>query len=484
MSRSLLTDLRKLRNILAVCLGALSLTLQTGCGKKDVIAPPYPTDSIGRINRWIEDSMRRYYYWSDNIPGRPDYAQGSDAFFRSLLSSNDRFSWVSNGADIAAASNSYFIYGFHYAFVQVTDYNGLVGVVTSINSGGPADRAGFRRGSYFLAVNGQKVTAGNMEAVNRQLSEGASVRITSGAYTNNEWTTVSDTILYAGFRLENVVQHTRTFSSGGITTGYLYYSSFDEGWDTQLLQAVGKLKQAGIRELVLDLRYNAGGSVASSAKLACLVASALKGSETYAIYAGNHWEGKSGRSLQEVLNTSTNSAGRSFADLQPLKLPLNRVFILTTRATVSAAELVVNNLRPFLPVIQIGETTRGKNEAGFIIEDLRNPREVFWKMEPTVYKLFNKNNEGNYENGLTPQYPVSELAQLPLAGIGDANDPLLRKALEIIYGSSQLPGNFIELGARHKSIINAVPVYRSTDEQGNFSIMHCRRFDNNFLTNH
>jgi C-terminal processing protease CtpA/Prc len=135
-----------------------------------------------------------------------------------------------------------------------------------------------------------------------------------------------------------------------------------------------------------------------------------------------------------------------YATLQPLCLNLNRVFVLTTRATVSAAELVINNLKPFITVIQVGETTAGKDEASFLIEDYRVPKQVTWKMQPTIYKLFNKNNQGNYAAGILPQYQVEELANLPLTGIGDMDDPLLHKALELIYGND-LPGSFTNLRA-------------------------------------
>jgi len=434
---------------------------------------PYPTDSIGRINRWISDSLKRYYYWSDAIPGKPDNTQSPELFFKSLLSSSDRFSWVSNGLDIAPPSNSYFTYGFHYAFVQVAGYDGLIGVVTDINKGGAADDAGFKRGSYFLAVNGEKISVQNMEAVNLRLKTPSSVAITPATFENNEWKPAAGIMLYAGYVSEDPVRFTRTFVANGITTGYLYYTSFDENYDNRVIQAINKLRQAGITELILDLRYNAGGSVASSAKLAALISNKLVAGETYAIYAGNRFEGKLGRSLQEVLNTSGNAAGRQYEALRGSQLSLSRIFILTTGGTLSAAELIVNNLKPFLQVVQIGETTRGKNEAGFVIADYRNPPQVAWTMEPTVYKLFNKNNEGNYENGLTPQYVIPEMAQLPLADLGTSGDPLVKKALEIIYGSAT-PGNYTELRVKQKPI-KVIPVYRSVEEPGNSAIMHVKK---------
>jgi len=445
----------------------------SGCSKKNGEDIPYPTDSIGRIDRWIADSLRRYYYWSDAIPGKPDYTKSPDNFFTSLLSSSDRFSWVSNGLDIAPPSNSYFLYGFHYALVQASGYDGLIGVVTDINKGGAADGAGFKRGSYFMAVNGEKVTTQNMEAVNLLLRTPSSVRITRAAYTDSGWKPAAETALYEGYAYEDPVRYTRTFTAGGIATGYLYYTSFDENYDDRLLQAFDEFRQAGVKELILDLRYNAGGSVASSAKLAALIANRLSASETFAIYAGNRFEGKRGRLLQEVVNTSGNAAGRTYDELKKHQLSLSRVFILTTGATVSAAELIVNNLKPFLQVVQIGETTRGKNEAGFVIQDTRNPPQVEWKMEPTVYKLFNKNGEGNYEKGLIPQYLTAEMALLPLADIGTSDDPLVNKALSLIYGRG-IPPDFTTLRSKQTSI-KIIPVYRSAEEGVQFSLMHIKK---------
>lgn len=275
--------------LLILFLGA-SLLVLSGCSKKDVTPPVY--DSLGRINQWILDSMKRYYYWGDAISAKPVSAD-PDVFFKSILSVNDRFSWISNGRGIPPPSNSYFTYGFHYILVQVDGYQGLIGVVTSVNKGGAADQAGFKRGSYFIAVNGEKISDGNMPAINLALRTPLSVKVTPATYDNNEWKPSAEIVLFPGFASENPAQRVRTFEANGVRTGYLYYSSFDEYYDAELLQAVNKLKLAHITELVLDIRYNAGGSVASSAKLAALIAGKLSATETYTIYAGNHWKSRS-----------------------------------------------------------------------------------------------------------------------------------------------------------------------------------------------
>ncbi|RPD38181.1 S41 family peptidase [Chitinophaga barathri] len=389
-----------------------------------------PTDSIGRVNKWVLDSMKRYYYWSDHLPNHPDYTLSPPDFFSSLLVPQDRFSWISDARTILPPGNAYFSYGLHYAFISLPGYtDGLVGVATFVNQGSAAAKAGLVRGSCFIKVDGNAVTAQNLEAVNTRMNgHGATpLRITPAVWDNGVLTPGAEKSLAADFGMEEGVLYTRSFTENRKITGYLYYGSFNEAYDSRLITAFQKLRNAGVNELILDLRYNAGGSVASSAKLAAMIASGLKATDNYAIYAGNAKLGKAPRTLQAVLNTSGNAVGRNYSQLQTVQLNLQRVFILTTKGTVSAAELIINNLKPYLQVIQIGETTMGKDEAAFLMQ------QAPWQIQPTVYKLFNASNQGDYSNGLVPQHRITELATLPLAELGTTNEPLTAAALGLIY---------------------------------------------------
>lgn len=411
----------------------------SACNKDD--APFTPTDSIGRVNKWVLDSMKRYYYWADEIPPHPDYRLSPPDFFRSLLSGSDRFSWISDERTVLPPTSVYFRYGFHYAFISVPGYtDGLVGVCTFVNKGSAAEAAGLQRGSCFIKVDGSAVTMENMAAVNLRMNGPAAgpLRITRAEWANGSLAPGAERSLHDGFGTEEAVMFNRVFTQNGKVTGYLYYSTFNEAYDSRLLTAFAKLRRAQATELILDLRYNAGGSVASSAKLAALIAARLRPGDNYAIYAGNRNMGKAPRTLQAVLNTSGSPAGKDYSQLENAQLSLQRVFVLTTRGTVSAAELVVNNLKPYIQVIQVGETTMGKDEAAFMMQ--QQP----WQIQPTVYKLFNAGNEGNYRNGLVPQQPVPALATLPLAALGTAEEPLTAAALRTIYGQD-LPGPPVQL---------------------------------------
>src|SRR5690606_1997336 len=100
--------------------------------------------------------------------------------------------------------------------------------------------------------------------------------------------------------------------------------------------------------------------------------------------------------------------------------------------SASASELVIHNLAPYMEVIHIGETTIGKNEGSFTIEDERDPQVVDWAIQPIVVKLADKNGNGDYDTGLIPDSEIDEFDTLPLLPLGDKGDPLIAKALGLI----------------------------------------------------
>src|SRR5690606_12002265 len=77
---------------------------------------------------------------------------------------------------------------------------------------------------------------------------------------------------------------------------------------------------------------------------------------------------------------------------------LQNFIILTSTETASASELIINGLKPYMPVYIIGDTTAGKNVGSTTIyeeNDLRNK----WGMQPIITKAFNSQNQSDY--GLT-----------------------------------------------------------------------------------
>ena len=73
------------------------------------------------------------------------------------------------------------------------------------------------------------------------------------------------------------------------------------------------------------------------------------------------------------------------------------MYVLTTKSSASASELLINGLKPYIDVIQIGDVTTGKNVGSVTLYDSpnfgtqnRNPSHRY-AMQPIVLKIVDKN---------------------------------------------------------------------------------------------
>ena len=421
--------------IIAYILLSAALVPGSACSKKDV--PWQPTDSLGKLNKWVYDSMQLYYYWSAEIPANPDYSLPTQEFFKQLLSPKDRFSYISNRSTIGPTKTSAELYGFHYALAaHPFDAQKLVGVVTCVVPGSNASNRGYKRGMLFTAVNDKVITPQNRETVIKAL-QAESVMLQFAAF-NNDQTALVDSArvgVQSGVVSQRSIYATKLFEQNGKKTGYLAYFLCAEKDDATLLQSMQKLKNEGVSECIIDLRYNPGGSVASATKLAAMLMNSFNPNSTFITYRGNKHGGTVKQTFQQAIAFSGNASGKNMSDLQSRNLGLSRVFILTTPATASAAELLTHNLAPYTTVIRIGETTLGKDEASFTIEDKQSPRQVEWLLAPIVYKIADAAGIGDYSTGLAPHHSVAETSRLPLSPMGQPGDLPVDKALTVIYGT-------------------------------------------------
>jgi carboxyl-terminal processing protease len=408
----------------------------SSCSKKDM--PYVPADSLGKLNKWVYDSMQLYYYWSSDIPAKPDYSLPTPDFFKQLLSPKDRFSYISNRSSIGPVKTPAELFGFHYTLIpHPFDAQQLAGVITCVAPGGNASSIGLKRGLMFTKVNDQTITPQNKGAITQALQ--ASAAMLQLAVFNNTRTALVDSVriaLQATAFTQKSIYATKIFESNGTKTGYLAYYFCIEKDDGAVLQSLQKLKEQGVTECILDLRYNPGGSVASATKLAAMLTGNFNPRSIFITYRGNRHGGTVKQSFENAIAFSGNAIGKNMADLESANLHLSRLFILTSPETASAAELLTHNLRPYSNIIQIGETTFGKDEASFTIEDKRNPRQVEWVITPIVYKIFDALGKGDYSTGLVPDQQVIETSKLPLSPIGEPGDLPVDKALTLIYGTT------------------------------------------------
>lgn len=128
---------------------------------------------------------------------------------------------------------------------------------------------------------------------------------------------------------------------------------------------------------------------------------------------------------------------------------MSEVYIITSANTASAAEVVINNLKPYIKVTQIGDKTLGKDMAAFTLSDTETP-ENKWVIYPMVYKIFNILDSGNYTSGIEPALIADEYAQLPLQPLGSKDETLLASALLVITGQAS---SNLKQKPQHKNIV-------------------------------
>nr|WP_315035435.1 S41 family peptidase [uncultured Chryseobacterium sp.] len=422
-----------MRQILILPFIILSVFLSSCASTNDEGVPVFPDGSTEAVNVWVQDSMKRYYYWADQMPAKPDYRLPVKDFFKSLLSPQDRFSFIVNTQDPSSYPRSIRnMYGFDYTVLQLASGE-VVTVVKLVLKNSPAFNAGLERGMIITAINGKAVTAANAESITSSMKEQTVINLKVGHWKNNTVVDEKEITVYYGYSSEQPLL-SGIFDKNGKKTGYLYVYDFPDGMTTALHQKFAEFKTAGVQELILDLRYNYGGSVSSAAALCSLIPSGISGNSPFIIFKGNKNGGEVKRTFTEQI--AYDPKALDFNTLRANALGLNKVYILTSNSTASAAEIVVNNLKPYLQVIQIGDVTLGKDMAGFVVEDKRKPKKISWQIHPVIYKVFNGNGAGEYNTGISPQIKVNEYNDLPLRPLGDPDETLISAALTNVYFKS------------------------------------------------
>ena len=399
----------------------LLLLLVQSC-KKNSAKPDYPAGTNENINTWILDSLQRYYYWNESLPGKTDLTPDPKTFLNAVRNTADRFSYVILPSDPSTGTASTRSkYGFDYTTFREESGVNIIGVIKQVLKDSPASRAGLKRGDYIYQINGKQLNSANAAVLQEEVISANKVLLGMDA---------GSVEINAGATFEQP-SISKILQTGSVKTGYLYINDFNTGLASSLSDTFSNFKNAGVTELILDLRYNSGGQVAEAAGLCAMIGPGLTYGTPFITYKGN----KNGGVKSESLGTAaTFDRSLNFNTLLQSNLGLSRIFILGTGATASAAEVIINNLKPYMQVVLIGEKTRGKDEASFTIADARIPKQVEWELHPIVYKLFNAAGSGDYSAGITPDITTDELSSLPLLALGDAGDPLIQAAIGRITG--------------------------------------------------
>ncbi|OPB98185.1 peptidase S41 [Elizabethkingia meningoseptica] len=451
-----------------------ALLLMTSCSRNnDTIEP----ETAKPENDFVWRGLNSWYYWQKDVSKLADdfknssgytsfiNSQTPDALFYSLLykyNEVDRNSWIVSDVDkllagFGGVSKSTGM-DFTVYYKDPVAKSAMVAIVNYVVPNSPASVQGIKRGDVIVKVNGANLNAFNYGQLLNDNFTVTFAQSTTGdtgtgiITTTGEKNTVSITAIEN--LVENPVAYHQTITQGSKKIGYLVYNAFQANYDSELNNAIGDFKNAGVTDLILDLRYNGGGAVNTAVSLGQMVTGQFTGQRFVNLdFNSKHPEANEEDNFKTTLE---NGSGIN-------SLNLSRVYVLTSGGTASASELTIKCLRPYISVITIGSETYGKFVGSITLFDSptmysssgRNPAHN-WAMQPITFAYYNSLREANpASGGLTADYGIQPAEYAgKLKEFGDvASDAALSKAIGLITGQAQASARNMA-SARSGSISN------------------------------
>ncbi len=452
--------MKKFFKLKTLCFLVIAVTI--GCSKSEDIPQNI------EINDFVWGGMNAFYKWQGEVPDLADnkfstreqlnnFLTGFDTpdqLFNSLLYRRgdvDRFSWIVD--DYVALENSFqgirLTSGMKLVGAQYNDGSGNVFVVVrDVVAGSDADNKGITRGMIISEVNGTQLTSANVNTLFAPDSYIISLANFNGGNPVANGNTIN---IVKGQIQENAVKIAKVITQGTHKIGYLMYNQFSTSSDGDLNNAFALFRNEGITDLIVDLRYNGGGSVRSATYLASMIS----GQPTTNLFSQQIWNDKVMNATSNgdiFLNnfrdriTNTDGNGQVVLDEPINTVNLSSVYCIVTNSSASASELVINGLLPYMDVNLVGTKTVGKQVGSITLYDSDDYSRTgpnfnnnhTWAMQPIVLEIQNSNGQ-NEPNGYIPEVIIEEdLSNLGV--LGDPTEPLLARTIQYVTtGARGLP---------------------------------------------
>lgn len=392
-----------------LALGILVLSF-SACKKKDTPEPdPVLAVELTKEQKeeLLKDSVYLYtktvYLWEDVLPNSfatRGYKTADDvleALTQYKKDANgqpvDRYSFLDRTGAVSEEIQEGLAgdFGFDIRYTAENDLR-----VKLVQPNSPASAAGMDRGWRILSINGNSnISQPVLQAANfRLLLEalaGSSITLKLRKPDNIETTLTLQRKQYA----LDPIPFSKVYTTGnGKKVGYFVFNSFIAIYNNKVPTAtkskidavVASFNTAGISEMIVDLRYNGGGSVETAEYLTELLVPASENGKLMYSYNMNKYL------------ASEKTFKEAFAPVNISKkgtLNLSKVYFITTGGTASASELLINNLKAYMPVWLIGEQRTYGKPVGFF------PIPIFdTELYAVSFETVNSKGEGRYYSGI------------------------------------------------------------------------------------
>lgn len=389
---------------------------------------------------WVLAQLRESYLFPETLPASPDPAaygnlddwvdaltatargQGRDRYFTYVTSIAEEDAFYRAGTSAG--------FGFRIGTDAASRRAGLLEVF----EGTPAIEAGLDRGTELIAIG---TSASTLRTVSEIIAAEGNGGVTAALGPSTTGTTrvlrVSDargtrdvTLVKREYEIAPVSSRygVRVLEAAGGKVGYVNLRTFIDPAEPALRQAFARFRDEGVRDLIVDLRYNGGGLLSVAGVLGDLLGGARSASDVQS------------RVTFRPEKASMNET-RYFAP-QPQSVAPRRIAFIGTGSTASASELVVNAFIPYLgtDVALIGTNTFGK-PVGQIAVDRSACDD---RLRVVAFSVRNRDNQGDYYSGLAPVVRAScQAVDDPAAAMGDPAEASTAAALDFIAGRSCTP---------------------------------------------
>jgi carboxyl-terminal processing protease len=445
-----------MKRFLFILFISFSLLFSMSCDDDDSIEE-IPKEVLNQdIENFIWGGLNFFYLWQDDVPDLSDQRFTSqeelnnylkdysdpESLFDNLLYSGDKYSWIVDDYIALEKELGQGISGsngveFNLVYESGSDTD-VFGSVRYIIAGSDASTKNIKRGDIFHAVNGTPLTANNFGDL--LFGSNDSYTLNLADYNNGNLIDNGVSVLLTKSELqENPIHVVTTVDEIGKKIGYIMYNSFTNAFDSELNDAFATLKVAGVTDLVLDLRYNSGGSVNTAIYLSGMITGQFTGE----LFTKERWNSKWLDYLTENDPDYLESFFVEKMDNGEIlnSLNLDNVVVLTTGRSASASELIINGLNPYINVTTIGTKTEGKSVGSITIYDSEsygkegvNPDHTY-AMQPIVLEIVNKLGE-NDNDGFDPTI-VNPENYGNMGILGDPSEPLFARAIQFISTGSK-----------------------------------------------
>ena len=388
------------------------------CNKKD---DPTPNPQSNAVRDAIYSGMEEWYYWNKELPAKPntsDFTSNEEFLEAIKFKPLDRFSYLTTQEDF----NNAFVgrnagHGFGFAF----DANERL-FLTFVFDESPAGKDGWQRGWEILEVNGKpiseyKTSTGGYDfklgGPDPGITNSFKFKLPDGTETTRSNTKAeyqSNSVLYQSI-----------IDLSGKKVGYWVYNSFkatqglSPTQSKEVENSMAYFESENITDLIIDLRYNGGGSVDVAEQILNRL---IQLNNDYKVMYTNKLN-----SLKSDFNKTENFVKKG-------NLNLNKLVFITSRGSASASELVINCLDPYFDITLVGDNTYGKPVGSFPLSSYEPVlKENNVELVPITFSLSNANGKADYFDGFPADFLVGDTPQF---NWGSENDLRLAAAIQVL----------------------------------------------------